>query len=107
MNAKLPRRGHPGSWMPLRSRLREPFGKGKILPRVRGIGPINRRDFLRLGGAGLAGATLPGGAGRGGGEEVGGGGGGGAGGGGGGGLSLGAGPGPAQVGRGAGGAEGE
>ncbi|CAA9538457.1 MAG: Dipeptide-binding ABC transporter, periplasmic substrate-binding component [uncultured Rubrobacteraceae bacterium] len=69
--------------MPWRSRLRELFGKGKILPRVRGIGPINRRDFLKLGGAGLAGATLLGVAGCGGGEQVGSGGGGGGGGGGG------------------------
>ena len=53
------------------------------MPRVRGIGPINRRDFLRLGGAGLAGATLLGVAGCGGGEQVGGGGGQGGGGGGG------------------------
>jgi len=53
------------------------------LPRVRGIGPINRRDFLKLGGAGLAGATLLGVAGCGGGEQVGGGGSGGGGGGGG------------------------
>jgi peptide/nickel transport system substrate-binding protein len=52
------------------------------LPRVRGIGPINRRDFLKLGGAGLAGATLLGVAGCGGGEQVGGGGSGGGGGGG-------------------------
>ena len=51
------------------------------MPRVRGIGPINRRDFLKLGGAGLAGATLLGVAGCGGGEQVGGGGGGGGGGG--------------------------
>ena len=50
------------------------------MPRVRGIGPINRRDFLKLGGAGLAGATLLGVAGCGGGEQVGGGGGGGGGG---------------------------
>ena len=68
--------------MPRRSRLKELFGKGKILPRVRGIGPINRRDFLKLGGAGLAGATLLGVAGCGG-EQVGGGGGGGGGDGGG------------------------
>ena len=47
------------------------------MPRVRGIGPMNRRDFLKLGGAGLAGATLLGVAGCGGGEQVGGGGGGG------------------------------
>ena len=53
------------------------------MPRVRGIGPINRRDFLKLGGAGLAGATLLGVAGCGGGEQVGGGGGSGGGGGGG------------------------
>src|ERR687893_28439 len=75
MDAKLPERGHPGFWVPWRSRLKESSGKGKILPRVRGIGPINRRDFLRLGGAGLAGATLLGVAGCGGGEQVGGGGG--------------------------------
>src|SRR4028119_2532445 len=75
MGAKLPARGHPGSRMPWRSRLKELFGKGKILPRVRGIGPINRRDFLKLGGAGLAGATLLGVAGCGGGGEGGGGGG--------------------------------
>ena len=42
---------------------------------------MNRRDFLKLGGAGLAGATLLGVAGCGGGEQVGGGGGGGEGGG--------------------------
>ena len=42
---------------------------------------MNRRDFLKLGGAGLAGATLLGVAGCGGGEQVGGGGGGGGGGG--------------------------
>ena len=53
------------------------------MARVRGIGPINRRDFLKLGGAGLAGATLLGVAGCGGGEQVGGGGSGGGGGGGG------------------------
>src|ERR687894_2719270 len=75
MGAKLPERGHPGFWVPWRSRLKESSGKGKILPRVRGIGPINRRDFLKLGGAGLAGATLLGVAGCGGGEQVGGGGG--------------------------------
>ena len=51
------------------------------MPRVRGIGPINRRDFLKLGGAGLAGATLLGMTGCGG-EQVGSGGGGGGGGGG-------------------------
>ena len=67
--------------MPRRSRVREPFGKGKILPRVRDIGPINRRDFLKLGGAGLAGATLLGVAGCGGGGTIGGGGSGGGGGG--------------------------
>src|SRR4028119_1656405 len=69
MGAKLPKRGHPGSRVPRRSRLKELFGKGKILPRVRGIGPINRRDFLKLGGAGLAGATLLAGGGAGGGGE--------------------------------------
>ena len=53
------------------------------MARVRGIGPINRRDFLKLGGAGLAGATLLGVAGCGGGEQVGGGGGSGGSGGGG------------------------
>ena len=53
------------------------------MPKVRGIGPINRRDFLKLSGAGLAGATLLGVAGCGGGEQVGGGGSGGGGGGGG------------------------
>src|ERR671917_1691556 len=83
MDAKLPERGHPGFWVPWRSRLKESSWKGKILARVRGMGPINRRDFLKLGGAGLAGATLLGVAGCGGGEQVGGGGSGGGGGGGG------------------------
>src|ERR687894_373178 len=83
MGAKLPERGHPGFWVPWRSRLKESSGKGKIWARVGGIGPINRRDFLKLGGAGLAGATLLGVAGCGGGEQVGGGGSGGGGGGGG------------------------
>ncbi len=58
------------------------FGKGQILPpESAAIGPINRRDFLKLGGVGLAGATLLGVAGCGGGEQIGGGGSQGAGGG--------------------------
>ena len=55
------------------------------MARVKGFGMMNRRDFLRLSGAGLAGAALLGVAGCGGGENIGGGEGGGGGGGGGGG----------------------
>src|ERR671917_1448014 len=83
MGAKLPRSGYPGFWMRYGSKLIKLFGKGKIMPKVRGIGPINRRDFLKLSGAGLAGATLLGVAGCGGGGQGGGGGSGGGGGGGG------------------------
>ena len=52
------------------------------MARIKGLGPLSRRDFLRLSGAGLTGAALLGVAGCGGGEQVGGGQGGGGGGGG-------------------------
>src|SRR4028119_2478203 len=57
----------------------ESFGKGAILAQERGM-RISRRDFIRLGGAGLTGAALLGVAGCGGGETISGGQGGGGGG---------------------------